>query len=141
MPSFRQVFFKLAKLSRQRRPAVLRVPPLILRFLTYSRISDSEALLCNGTSGRRSWALSPGALGALSAYPARVALAGREPLAVAGEGERRHPVLVAAQGPPARARNRVPEHDGLVLAARGQHIATRRERHRQDRRLMPLPPR
>jgi hypothetical protein len=40
----RQVFFKLANVSRQRRPSSLRVPPLILRRLTYSRMSPSLRL-------------------------------------------------------------------------------------------------
>src|ERR687891_865948 len=33
-PSLRQVFLRLAKVSRQRRPRSLRVPPLTFRFLT-----------------------------------------------------------------------------------------------------------
>jgi hypothetical protein len=33
-PSLRQVFLRLAKVSRQRRPRLLRVPPLTFRFLT-----------------------------------------------------------------------------------------------------------
>ena len=49
--NLRQVFFRLANVSRQRRPAALRVPPLILRRLTNSRMSDSSALLCSGISG------------------------------------------------------------------------------------------
>ena len=51
IPSFRQVFFKLVKVSRQRRPFSLRVLPLILRLLTYSRISFSLKLLWRGISG------------------------------------------------------------------------------------------
>src|SRR5210317_1112508 len=51
-PNLRQVFFKLVKVSRQRRPDSLRVLPLILRFLTYSRIAFSAPLLCKGISGR-----------------------------------------------------------------------------------------
>lgn len=51
IPSLRQVFFRLAKVSRHRRPGSLRVQPLILRFLTYSRMSRSLKLLCNGISG------------------------------------------------------------------------------------------
>ena len=47
-PNLRQVFFKLVKVSRQRRPDSLRVLPLILRFLTYSRIAFSAPLLCKG---------------------------------------------------------------------------------------------
>src|SRR6266849_4664226 len=63
MPSFRQVFFKLANVSRQRRPASLRVPPLILRRLTNSRMSDSTALVCKGISGRSSTRRKNGLLG------------------------------------------------------------------------------
>jgi len=48
----RQVFLRLANVSRPRRPSSLRVPPLILRRLTYSRMSPSLKLLCNGNSGR-----------------------------------------------------------------------------------------
>ena len=51
-PNFRQVFFKLVNVSRHWRPDSLRVLPLILRFLTYSRIAFSAPLLCKGISGR-----------------------------------------------------------------------------------------
>ena len=51
-PCLRQVFFKLAKAARHSRPRSLRVPPLILRFLTCSRMSPSLPLVCSGTSGR-----------------------------------------------------------------------------------------
>ena len=51
-PNFRQVFFKLVNVSRHCRPDSLRVLPLILRFLTYSRIAFSAQLLCKGISGR-----------------------------------------------------------------------------------------
>ena len=50
-PSLRQVFFKLAKVSRHLRPSSLRVLPLIFRFVTNSRISCSLALLWIGKSG------------------------------------------------------------------------------------------
>ena len=40
--NFLQVFFKLANVSRHRHPLSLRVPPLTLRFFTYSRISLSR---------------------------------------------------------------------------------------------------
>ena len=52
MPNLRQVFFKLVNVSRHCRPDSLRVLPLILRFLTYSRIAFSAPLLCKGMSGR-----------------------------------------------------------------------------------------
>jgi hypothetical protein len=52
IPNFLHVFFRLVKVSRQRRPSSLRVEPLILRFLTYSRIACSLRLLCKGMSGR-----------------------------------------------------------------------------------------
>ena len=50
-PSFRHVFFRLAKVSRRRRPRSLRVEPLTRRFFTYSRMSVSLVLLCKGMSG------------------------------------------------------------------------------------------
>src|ERR687895_1334522 len=53
-PSFRQVRFKLMKVSRQRCPRSLRVPPLTLRFLTGSRRSRSLPLVCSAMSGRSS---------------------------------------------------------------------------------------
>ena len=45
MPCLRQVFFRLVKVSRHRRPESLRVLPLIFLFFTYSRISLSLKLL------------------------------------------------------------------------------------------------
>ncbi len=50
-PSFRHVFFRLAKVSRQRRPGSLRVEPLMRGFFTYSRMSVLLVLLCKGMSG------------------------------------------------------------------------------------------
>ena len=52
MPSLRQVFFRLANVSRQRRPSSLRVPPLILPTFYCDVTSPSLKLLCNGSSGR-----------------------------------------------------------------------------------------
>ena len=51
MRSFWQVFFRLAKVSRARRPFSERVEPEILRLMTYSRMSLSLELLCNGDLG------------------------------------------------------------------------------------------
>jgi hypothetical protein len=48
------VFCKLAQVSRHRRPAAQRVPPLICRRFTYARLSDSRALVGNGPAGRSS---------------------------------------------------------------------------------------
>ena len=52
--SFRQLRFKLIKVSRQRRPRSLRVPLLTLRFFTGSRRACSLPLVCKGISGRSS---------------------------------------------------------------------------------------
>jgi len=51
-PSSWQVFFKLIKVPQRDRTVSLRVLPLTLRRLAYSRISDSLRLLCKGISGR-----------------------------------------------------------------------------------------
>ncbi len=48
---FLQVFFKLAKVSRYRRPSSKRVEPLTFRLMAYSRISFSLRLLFRGISG------------------------------------------------------------------------------------------
>src|SRR3954469_20312810 len=53
-PSFWQVLIKPRKASRQSRPASERVPPEILRRITWARMSFSEPLVCSGTSGRSS---------------------------------------------------------------------------------------
>ena len=47
-----QVFARPRKASRQSRPLSLRVPTLILRRVTWQRISFSEPLVCSGVSGR-----------------------------------------------------------------------------------------
>ena len=49
--NLRHVFFREVKVSLLLRPSELLVPPLTLRLLAYSRISDSLALLCRGISG------------------------------------------------------------------------------------------
>src|SRR5258708_4620250 len=51
MPSFAQVLLRPRKASRQSRPASLRVPPLILRLVTWQRTSFSEPLVFSGISG------------------------------------------------------------------------------------------
>ena len=48
MPSFRQVFFRLEKVSRHFRPRSLRVPPLIFCLSTWPRISPSLPFVCRG---------------------------------------------------------------------------------------------
>jgi len=60
-------------LSRACRPASERVVPLILRRVTYSRISDSEALLCKGNSGQ-SRTRSNSALRSLNCWRTRLRL-------------------------------------------------------------------
>jgi hypothetical protein len=52
MPSLSQVLARLRKASRQSRPTSLRVPALILRRVTWHRMSFSEPLVCSGVSGR-----------------------------------------------------------------------------------------
>src|SRR5271166_4336848 len=54
MPSLAQVLWRPRKASRQSRPASLRVPPLILRLVTWQRMSFSEPLVLSGISGRSS---------------------------------------------------------------------------------------
>src|SRR5271166_4393911 len=54
MPSLAQVLIRPRKASRQSRPASLRVPPLILRLVTWQRMSFSEPLVLSGISGRSS---------------------------------------------------------------------------------------
>ena len=44
--SLAQVLASPRKASRQSRPASLRVPPLILRLVTWQRMSFSEPLVC-----------------------------------------------------------------------------------------------
>src|SRR5271154_1777257 len=56
MPSLAQVLARARKASRQSRPRSLRVPPETLRLVTWQRMSFSEPLVCNGISGRSSWA-------------------------------------------------------------------------------------
>src|ERR1700693_594369 len=51
MPFLPQVFRRPRKPSRQSRPASLRVPPLILRLVTWQRTSFSEPLVFSGISG------------------------------------------------------------------------------------------
>src|ERR1700677_4455342 len=51
MPFLPQVFRRPRKPSRQSRPASLRVPPLILRLVTWQRTSFSEPLVISGALG------------------------------------------------------------------------------------------
>src|ERR1700674_4539247 len=54
MPSFAQVLARPRKGSRQSRPASLLVPALILRLVTWQRMSFSDPLVWSGISGRSS---------------------------------------------------------------------------------------
>ena len=62
MPSLAQVCIKPRNASRQSRPASLWVPPLILRLMTWQRMSRSEPFVCSGISGRSSTINSSGLL-------------------------------------------------------------------------------
>src|ERR1700739_555047 len=52
MPSVVQVLARPRKASRQSRPRSLRVPPLILRLVTWQRMSFSEPFLRNSDLAR-----------------------------------------------------------------------------------------
>src|ERR1700733_5938345 len=54
MPNLVQVCSSPREASRQSRPSVLRVPPLILRSVTKQRMPRSEPLVCSEISGRSS---------------------------------------------------------------------------------------
>ena len=62
MPSLAQVLARPRKASRQSRPVSLRVPPLILRLVTWQRMSFSEPLVWSGISGRSSTISNSGLL-------------------------------------------------------------------------------
>ena len=62
MPSLAQVLARPRKASRQSRPGSLRVPPLILRLVTWQRMSFSEPLVWSGISGRSSTISNSGLL-------------------------------------------------------------------------------
>ena len=91
----RQVFLRLAKVSRHRRPSSLRVPALMFRFLTMSRRSVSLRLLWIGKSGRSSTRNSSAWL---RWRPCRTSLSGSQVVSVAHSASKSAVIRALAAG-------------------------------------------